>query len=179
MGSTQSTWDTHQEHLAQPLSTPPPRMDECIKHCEHCHRQCLKTQTHCTMLGGKHVAPDHLKLLADCVEICRVSADFMVRGSPRHHLTCHACAAICERCAEDCERVGPQDKMMLDCAKACRECAAMCRERPRMRPEHWRLSTPTNCALAVVVDRLLPAHARVTLTWPFHKTKHHAVRPTV
>ncbi len=75
----------------------------------------------------------------------------MVRGSPRHHLTCHACAAICERCAEDCERVreyggvvtnnslsvrslvtacqvGPQDKMMLDCAKACRECAAMCRE---------------------------------------------------
>merc|ERR1712183_1120151 len=71
---------THQEHLAQPLSTPPPRMDECIKHCEHCHRQCLKTQTHCTMLGGKHVAPDHLKLLADCVEICRVSADFMVRG---------------------------------------------------------------------------------------------------
>merc|ERR1711879_309438 len=52
MGSTQSTWDTHQEHLAQPLSTPPPRMDECIKHCEHCHRQCLKTQTHCTMLEG-------------------------------------------------------------------------------------------------------------------------------
>lgn len=79
---------------------------------------------HCLQLGGKHVEPAHLQLMADCAQICRTSADFMLRGSPRHALTCRACAEICEACADDCERIGD----MADCVQACRRCAEACRE---------------------------------------------------
>jgi len=88
----------------------------------------MKTNSHCTQLGGKHSNPDHLLMLADCMQICRVAADFMMRGSSLHYLTCTACAEVCEKCADDCEKIGKDDKMMMDCVKECRACAKTCRE---------------------------------------------------
>lgn len=79
---------------------------------------------HCLKTGGKHVQPEHLKLMADCAQICRTAADFMIRNSPRHGLVCRACAEICEACARDCESVGE----MEECVSACRRCAASCEQ---------------------------------------------------
>src|SRR5215213_8485309 len=89
-------------------------LQACIEACARCHEICEHMLfSHCAELGGKHVEAEHLKLMADCVQICAIAADFMSRGSPRHLLTCGACAEICGACADDCERIGD----MEDCVK--------------------------------------------------------------
>lgn len=104
----------------------------CIEHCAECHRVCLETLTLCLEKGGRHAARDHIRLLMDCAQICATSADFMIRGSDLHALTCGICAEVCERCAEDCERMN-DDSRMQRCADACRRCAESCREMARAR----------------------------------------------
>ncbi len=102
-------------------------MQACIDECQQCHATCLKTIEHCLQKGGRHAEPDHIRLLADCAQICATSADFMLRGSPLHARTCGVCAEACEQCAQDCERMG-DDQSMQQCAEACRRCAESCRQ---------------------------------------------------
>lgn len=99
-------------------------MKTCIDHCLDCYRTCLSmAMDHCLELGGKHVEPDHFRLMMACAEICRTSAHFMLIGTEHHRHTCAECAEICTRCADDCERVGDMD----ECVAACRRCAESCR----------------------------------------------------
>lgn len=100
-------------------------MKDCIDNCDDCHSICLETVTWCLEQGGEHASPDHVKLLQDCAEICQTSANFMLRQSTHHSLTCRACAEVCERCAEECERM--DGDQMQACAEACRRCAQTCR----------------------------------------------------
>jgi hypothetical protein len=97
----------------------------CIEACLDARRACVETAMHCLELGGQHAEPRHIGLLADCVLICQTAADFLLRGSDLHPLTCNACAIICRKCADDCGRF-PGDDAMTDCAKACRKCAEEC-----------------------------------------------------
>lgn len=119
---------TSQGRTAVPQGTIPlnDQMRQCIKECLDCHATCLQTVTYCLQQGAEHAAPDHIRLLLDCVEICRTSADFMLRGSPLHARTCGICAELCELCAQDCDAMG-DDATMKACAEACRRCAASCR----------------------------------------------------
>jgi hypothetical protein len=103
-------------------------MEQCIQTCEECHHICSETLTHCLHMGGKHVEPDHIRLLEDCIQICHTSADFMLRESSFHGMTCGVCAMVCERCAEDCLRVDENDLQMRACAEVCRRCAQTCRQ---------------------------------------------------
>lgn len=100
-------------------------MQACIEACLNCHRTCLETVTHCLEMGGPHSDPAHVRLMLDCVQICQTSADFMLRQSKHHQLTCGVCAQICELCADDCDRF--DEDFMKACAQACRHCAAHCR----------------------------------------------------
>ena len=99
---------------------------QCIQECTTCHQACLQTIQHCLGMGGKHAEQAHIRLLADCAQICAVSADFMLRGSPLHGRTCGVCADVCRQCAEDCNRIGGGDQQMKQCADACRRCAESC-----------------------------------------------------
>ena len=101
-------------------------MEMCIEVCQECHATCLHTIMHCLSMGGAHATAAHIGLLLDCADACRLSADFMLRGSPRHTLTCSTCAELCEACAVECDRF--PDEFMKECAMACRRCAASCRE---------------------------------------------------
>ncbi|WP_224240163.1 four-helix bundle copper-binding protein [Hyalangium gracile] len=98
----------------------------CISNCMSCSAVCLQTVTYCLQQGGKHAAADHIRLLEDCVQICKTSADFMLRGSPLHARTCGVCAEVCDKCAASCEQMG-DDAAMKACAEACRRCAESCR----------------------------------------------------
>ena len=100
-------------------------MRKCIEACQSCHEICLETIDHCLTQGGKHAAPDHIRTLTDCAQICETSADFMIRGSDLHRHICHACAEICEQCAISCEKL-PGAEMKI-CAEECRRCADECR----------------------------------------------------
>jgi hypothetical protein len=106
------------------------KMKDCIDACTNCHQVCLTTISHCLQMGGAHAEPAHIRLLQDCVQICQTSADFMLRMSDLHGLTCGVCAEVCERCAQDCERF-TDDAAMQACAETCRACAASCREMAR------------------------------------------------
>ncbi len=100
-------------------------MQSCIQQCLDCYRSCTEAITgHCLEQGGDHVAPQHVRLMLDCADICQTSAAFMMRGSARHQQTCALCADICNQCAEECERLG--DAHMRQCADVCRTCATSC-----------------------------------------------------
>jgi len=104
-----------------------PSMQECIDTCVNCHRVCLETFTqHCLKMGGAHVEQQHARLMLDCIQICQTCADFMLRGSELHQITCNACAEICQLCAEDCARFEGDE--MRRCAETCSHCAQVCHE---------------------------------------------------
>jgi hypothetical protein len=114
---TLTSEDTLMQHLDRD-------MQNCIDDCLRCYQTCLGTaMTHCLEMGGKHVEPQHFRLMMACAEICRTSAHFMLLKSPHHKRTCADCVEICLRCADDCERMGD----MKECVEACRRCAESCR----------------------------------------------------
>jgi hypothetical protein len=104
------------------LSTEASMLD-CIDACRLCHETCLQTAlTHCLQQGGKHVEPEHFRLMINCAELCQTSVNFMLGQSPLHAVVCNACAQVCRACAESCDEVGDMD----ECARVCRDCAAHC-----------------------------------------------------
>lgn len=127
MGTTAHTHETQ----AQGGESMQASMQECIQNCLNCHSICIATVTHCLNLGGTHASPQHIRLLLDCAEICQTSANFMLRGSDFHMLTCAACAEICRQCADSCAQMG-DDATMLACADACRRCADSCQQMAQM-----------------------------------------------
>jgi hypothetical protein len=100
-------------------------MQQCIEECLRCYRVCTQTaMNHCLETGGRHVEPLHFRLMHNCAEICRTSADFMLSNSPLHARICGACADVCDACADSCEQVGEMD----ECVQACRACAQSCHQ---------------------------------------------------
>jgi hypothetical protein len=102
-------------------------MQNCIQACTTCHGVCVESINHCLRKGGRHTEFTHLRILTDCAEICQTSADFMLRGSEFHGMTCGVCAEVCTHCAESCAMFG-DDEMMKRCEEACRMCAKSCAE---------------------------------------------------
>lgn len=103
---------------------------ECVKACRETADTCQTTLfNHCLHKGGRHVEHEHITLMQDCIEMCRVTAHFMLRQSLYHEYTCTVCGDICEACAISCEEIG--DPEMEACAKQCRECATLCRKMAR------------------------------------------------
>ncbi|WFU28548.1 four-helix bundle copper-binding protein [Bradyrhizobium sp. CB1717] len=78
-------------------------------------RSCLGTaMNHCLETGGKHVEPNHFRLMMACAEMCRTAAHFMLINTPHHRHTCGECAEICSECVAMCR----------SCAQSCRAMAA-------------------------------------------------------
>jgi hypothetical protein len=100
-------------------------LDACIEACLQCHVVCTMTAQYCLTQGGEHAEVGHVGLLLDCAEICQTSANFMIRGSPYHALTCGVCAEVCRECASACRAFG-DDENMAHCAEVCEECADSC-----------------------------------------------------
>jgi hypothetical protein len=99
-------------------------MNQCIANCTDCHAVSLETISYCLSKGGQHAEEHHISLLAACADICRTSADTMLRGADVHTYVCAACASICEECADSCGRMN--DPEMAKCVEDCRRCAETC-----------------------------------------------------
>lgn len=100
-------------------------MESCIEACMNCHAICTMTAQYALIQGGEMASADHVGMLLDCAEICQTSANFMLRGSPYHAITCSACAVLCHACADAC-REFPEDEEMAQCAEMCVACADEC-----------------------------------------------------
>jgi hypothetical protein len=100
-----------------------PEMRNCIVNCLHCYGVCTElAMNHSLELGGRHVEPEHFRLMINCADICRTAADFMLSGSPLHPQVCEVCAQVCEACGMSCEDLSD----MQACVSACRACAESC-----------------------------------------------------
>jgi hypothetical protein len=100
-------------------------LSRCIESCLRCYRECFESaMTVCLAHGGKHVAPEHFRLMIGCAEICRAAAAAMMARLPGHGALCGVCAQVCDDCAKDCDGMDG----MAACTVACRECAEHCRE---------------------------------------------------
>jgi ketopantoate reductase len=107
-------------------------MHDSILECWECRTYCQKTLfNHCLIEGEQHAEINHVKLMIDCIQICQLAADFMVRNSERHYAICRTCAEVCEACAKSCENI--DDKKMKECAKICRKCAKSCSKMAKMK----------------------------------------------
>ncbi|MDX2073443.1 MAG: four-helix bundle copper-binding protein [Alphaproteobacteria bacterium] len=103
------------------------QMHECMQHCWEARHECQSVLfNHCIEVGGAHVAAEHVRIIADCIQACQTAADFMVRGSQFSASECATCAEICEACAESCARIEGEE--MKQCAEICRRCAESCRK---------------------------------------------------
>lgn len=108
---------THQQVSAE--------LNACIDACLDCFRSCQQGAViHCLELGGKHVEPQHFRLMLDCAEICRATAALMLNGSSFYSDVCKTCAEICRACAKSCREMGGMD----DCVSACERCADSCEQ---------------------------------------------------
>ncbi|HMA22904.1 MAG: four-helix bundle copper-binding protein [Gemmatimonas sp.] len=100
-------------------------MQECIEECLNCHAVCTMTLQHCIATGGDHTEVNLIGILLDCAEMCQTSANFMLRGSPFHVVTCAACAELCRACEEACRGV-TGDEQLAHCGDVCAGCAESC-----------------------------------------------------
>ncbi|SRR6266567_741903 len=100
-------------------------LQECVDECTSCHATCTMTLQHCLAVGGPHAEINLVGLLLDCAELCQTNANFMLRGSPFHIVTCAACAELCRACAEACETLS-DDEQLQHCAEVCSACAESC-----------------------------------------------------
>ncbi|HEU4563142.1 MAG TPA: four-helix bundle copper-binding protein [Gemmatimonadaceae bacterium] len=109
-------------------------MQECIEECLNCHAACTMTVQHCLAQGGELADVNVVGALLDCAEMCQVSANYMLRGSPYHALTCATCAEMCRVCEETCRAFGG-DEQMAHCADVCASCADACARMAEMGSE--------------------------------------------
>lgn len=110
--------DAHDDHDADELQ-------RCIEECLNCHAVCTMTVQYALTRGGAIGGQDLIGLLLDCAEACQTSANFMLRGSPFHPLTCEVCADVCRACAEACRELDDEEQL-LHCAEVCEQCAESC-----------------------------------------------------
>lgn len=104
---------------------------DCIEECLNCHATCTMAAQYCLSEGGDLADIDLVSVIADCAEICQTSANFMLRGSPYHTVTCGACAVLCRACEEAC-REHAENEQLLHCAEECARCAEACERMAEM-----------------------------------------------
>lgn len=116
--ATGASMDGHR-HMAE-------EMQRCIQLCHDCHVTCIQMIDHCLKLGSRQAAPDHIRLLMDCAQMCTITADFMARASSFHDRMCRLCAELCRSCADSCIGVAGDDQTVKQCAELCHRCAESC-----------------------------------------------------
>jgi hypothetical protein len=109
-------------------------MQECIEECLNCHAVCTMTLQHCIASGGDRTEVNLIGILLDCAELCQTSANYMLRGSPYHVITCAAAAELCRACEEACRAVSG-DEQLAHCADVCAACAEVCDRMAQMGSE--------------------------------------------
>ena len=114
----------HESHDAHDESHEHDAMEACIEACLNCHAVCTMTAQYCLMQGGELASADQVGMLLDCAEMCQTAANFMLRGSPYHAITCSACAVLCHACADACREF--DDEELAQCAEMCASCAEHC-----------------------------------------------------
>lgn len=96
--------------------------DSCLQACLHCQQVCRKTAFDMSPAAASEANADDIRMLFECAELCRLSADWQLSGSQYSRQICAVCAQVCRECESRC--VGKID--MEECEYVCRRCAESC-----------------------------------------------------
>lgn len=96
----------------------------CINACKSCADLCDRCATACQHEPESGMLQRCIALDTDCAAFCRLTVDFMIRGSEFCDLVCEDCAELCGACAEECAK--HQMNHCQKCAEACRNCMQEC-----------------------------------------------------
>lgn len=109
---------------------------EFVHALQECRDVCLETLSmHCMKMGGDHMAHEHLRRMESTIELCGLTADFILRHAPLTQELTDLCADVCKQCATSCGGFG--DPHMSCCMHACELAAQACLA------ESYRLRTAT------------------------------------
>lgn len=92
-------------------------LKSCIEACEHCAAACRSE-------GSPLHMQRCISLDTDCAEFCKLTLNFLQRGSELADLVVEDCAEICRACGEEC--AGHQADHCQQCAQACQNCLDSC-----------------------------------------------------
>jgi hypothetical protein len=100
-------------------------MQDCCTCCSMCRTMCLQTMQMCLQKGGKFADAKMNMMLAECAQLCQMTADMAATGSARMSPIAEICAKHCDDCARACDAMN--ESVLHECAAVLRECAAACR----------------------------------------------------
>lgn len=101
------------------------QMQECIDHCTRCFQGCTEAIPYSFKKGGNLAAGEHIKMLIETAEMCKMNASFMLMQSKHSKEHCHLCAKVCDSCAQACGSF--DDQMMKQMSENLKKCAETCR----------------------------------------------------
>jgi hypothetical protein len=96
---------------------------ECIDACIEAAAMCREALA----LGlGATAAylPEHLRTLADCSDVCQMTAALLTRESDFRADVCRLTAEVCKVCAQSCRHFATHELML--CAERCEDAADAC-----------------------------------------------------
>jgi len=103
------------------------QMAKTVRDCLDCQSMCLKTATYCLSMSEKYP----IRVILDCIEMCQVNVDFMLRGSKLRNNTSGLCGEACKKCEEFCKQFD-NDFQMQACAESCRIASESCKIAARL-----------------------------------------------
>lgn len=98
---------------------------DCINACKTCANLCDLCATSSQDEPNPGMLQRCSALAVDCAAFCRLTVDYMIRGSEFCDLVCEDCAEICSVCAEECVKHNKTNHCQK-CAEACRKCTEEC-----------------------------------------------------
>jgi len=102
----------------------------CIGACVICATTCAACADACLAEEMEHDLTDCIRMNLDCADICRATAQSLVRQTQPDwsllYLQTDACRAACATCAAICEHHAEMHEHCRICAEACRQCEEAC-----------------------------------------------------
>jgi len=95
--------------------------------CSMCASVCQDTLSYCTAQRGKYGEQTVTNALKDCITACKMTQEFLARGSFYEGKSAEICVEACTNCAKSCDGF-QNDATMKSCADECRKTASNCQK---------------------------------------------------
>ena len=99
---------------------------KCIDACNRCAQACYECFEACLNEADVQARTKCIKMLAECAQMCQMSATGMASNGMFVKEHCGLCAIVCDACAQECNMF--KDQHCKQCAQECRTCAQECKD---------------------------------------------------
>lgn len=105
-------------------------LKESVKDCMEAHISCVELETRARTMDDLRVDDALLRVIRECADMCRLTADAALYDSESRGALAKACVDVARRCAEDCARFRGNVEMQR-CADVCARAVLACQRLAR------------------------------------------------